>query len=169
MNKLRITLMLFATLLSGLALAVPVRTSINVEADIDTGVRIFVNGNDVTNKEITVKLKNNNGYMGATSPPFQFIGNAKSVDLTLQTPANNQLISENGDTMKMLVYWVMPETGQPVDAFYRASNQKVFATLADVPNPQYGMRVLFRSSDRSENYDIGKYSGVYVLVVTPSI
>nr|WP_315289677.1 hypothetical protein [Serratia proteamaculans] len=147
--------------------AVTVKTDILVQAEISTSVRVYVDGKDVTNGTISVKLDDKAGYMIGTTPPFLFIGNASTVSLSLTEPPEKGLISENKDTMKINSAWIR-ENGTPVSALYPLGNRPVYPTLADVPDPQKGVKVQFTSAQRSETYPLGTYSGTYIVMVTPS-
>ncbi|MBU5900509.1 hypothetical protein JVW24_25655, partial [Vibrio cholerae O1] len=71
--------------------------SIDVQAEISTSVRVYVEGKDVTNNAIALKLQDKAGYMYGVTPVFQFVGNASGVSLSLQAPASGGLVSENND------------------------------------------------------------------------
>lgn len=148
---------------------VPAKTSISVEAQVSTSIQVYVDGKDVTGGTVMVKLAETSGYMGGVTPPFFFIGNASSVNLSLETPPGNLLISRDNptDTMKINSGWVRVDGGE-VSAAYPLSNQAVYPTLADVPDPQKGVRVKFTSSQRTETYPLGTYSGTYVITVKPN-
>jgi hypothetical protein len=167
MKKLLLPGVLIAAFV-GSAHAVTVKTSIDVQAEVASSVRVFVEGTDVTNGSIAVTLTNTNGYMYGVTPPFQFIGNASSVSLTLQKPSNGGLISENGDIMKIDADWLRLN-GALVSAAYPINNLPVYATIQDIPDPTVGVKVNFKSADRTETYPLGSYSGTYVIVVTPSV
>ncbi|AKG72450.1 hypothetical protein WN53_03060 [Serratia fonticola] len=149
------------------AAIVPVRTDINVQAEVSTAVQIFVNGKDVTNGSINLSLVENKGYLSATTPPFLFIGNARNVSLSLLQPARKSLLSQNGDAMQLAVKWIRLDGGM-VYADYDYSNIPVYPRLAEVPDPNGGVKVLFESVNRAESYPLGIYSGTYTVIVTPS-
>jgi hypothetical protein len=153
-NLILPVLMLFASLNEAYAAGVPAKVSIDVNAEISTGVRVYVDGKDVTNGSISVSLKDINGYMDGITPVFHFIGNASSVSLSLQEPANKSLVSENNDLMRMKTSWVRSDGGE-VTTSYSLQNQPVYATLQDVPDLQKGVKVRFISADRSETYPLG--------------
>lgn len=147
--------------------AITVRTSIDVQADISTSVRIYVDGNDVTNGVISLKLEDKNGYMSGLTPEFLFIGNASSVSLSLNSPGVRGLVSENSDIMLINTAWVRPGGGD-VSTSYPYSNIPVYPTVQDAPQDS-GVKVRFTSSARSETYPLGTYSGTYEVIVTPSV
>lgn len=147
--------------------AVSVKTSIDVQAEVSTSVRIYVDGNDVTNGMISLKLEDKSGYMTGITPDFQFIGNASAVSLSLTSPANRSLVSENGDEMLLNTAWVKPGGGD-VSTSYPFNNLPVYPSLAEVP-PNSGVKVRFTSAARSETYPLGVYSGTYEVIVTPSV
>lgn len=149
--------------------AVPAKTNISVEAVVSTSIQVFVDGKDVTSGSVVVKLADSNGYMTGVTPPFHFIGNASSVNLSLETPPGNLLISRDNptDTMRINSAWVRID-GIDVSAGFPFNNQAVYPTLADVPDPEIGVRVRFTSAQRSETYPLGHYSGTYVITVRPN-
>lgn len=144
-----------------------VRTSIDVKADICTSVRIYVNGNDVTNGVISLKLEDKNGYMTGATPEFHFIGNASTVSLSLNSPGVRGLVSENNDIMLINTAWVRPN-GSDVSTSYPYSNIPVYPTVQDAPQDS-GVKVRFTSAARSETFPLGTYSGTYEVIVTPSV
>jgi hypothetical protein len=149
-------------------LAAPaVRTSIDVQADITTSVRIYVDGNDVTNGVISLKLEDRSGYMSGTTPEFLFIGNASSVSLSLHSPGTRGLVSENNDIMLINTAWVRPG-GSEVSTSYPYNNISVYPTIQDAP-PDSGVKVRFSSAARSETFPLGTYSGTYEVIVSPTI
>jgi hypothetical protein len=148
--------------------AIPVRTSIDLQAEISTSVRVYVAGNDVTNGSISLQLNDKNGYMYGVTPAFNFVGNASAVSLSLKTPVANQLISENGDAMQINPAWIRVNVGD-VSASYPLNNQAVYPTVQDIPDPSQGVKVQFTSAKRSETYPLGTYSGTYEVIVTPSV
>ncbi|AML55775.1 Uncharacterised protein [Serratia rubidaea] len=145
-----------------------VKTSIDVQAEISTSVRVYVEGKDVTNNAIALKLQDKAGYMYGVTPVFQFVGNASGVSLSLQAPASGGLVSENNDIMKINTAWIRVDGGE-VSTSYPLNNQKVYPTLQDIDDPQKGVKVRFSSAQRSETYPLGSYSGTYEVIVTPSI
>lgn len=147
--------------------AVSVRTSIDIQADVSTSVRIYVEGNDVTNGMISLKLEDKNGYMTGITPEFQFIGNASAVSLSLNSPATRGLVSETGDEMRLNTAFIRPGGGD-VSTSFPFNNLPVYPSLADVP-PDSGVKVRFTSAARSETYPLGVYSGTYEVIVTPSV
>lgn len=151
--------------------AIPVTTTINVEAEITTSVRVFVEGKDVTNGNLSVKIENKNSYMWGITPKFNFIGNASAVSLRVTPPANNRLISDKGDEMLIATAWIRDGNvnGIGVSTSSPVNNLPVYAKLADIPADDKGVQIRFVSSQRSETYPLGKYSGTYVLTVTPSV
>ncbi|GKW04279.1 hypothetical protein ACS91J_01740 [Pectobacterium carotovorum] len=155
-------------LISATPLAETVKTSIDVEADVSTSVRVFVEGKDVTNSVITLKLADKNGFMESATPVFQFVGNASSVSLSLREPAAGGIISEHNDIMKLNTAWIRVD-GTHVAANYPLNNQKVYKTLQDIDDPSKGVRVHFASSSRTETYPLGTYRGTYEVIVTPSV
>lgn len=170
---MKYSLVLIAMTLSLLSVSssqatISVRTSIDLQAEISTSVRVYVAGNDVTNGSISVQLNDKDGYMYAATPAFNFVGNASAVSLSLNTPANNQLISENGDLMQINPAWIRINGGD-VSASYPLNNQKVYPTVQDIPDPSQGIKVQFTSNKRSETYPLGIYSGTYEVIVTPSV
>lgn len=148
--------------------AVTVKTSIDVLAEISTAVRIYVNGRDFTGKAFNVKLEDKGGFMHSVTPPIHFIGNASSVSLSLNAPANSELISQNNDRMQLNTRWVRVDGGEVTTAF-SLNNQQVYPNLSDVPDQQKGVRVSFTSMQRSENYPLGSYSGTFEVIVSPSM
>lgn len=148
--------------------AISVRTSIDVQAEISTSVRVYVAGNDVTNGSISLKLNDKNGYMYGVTPAFNFVGNASAVSLSLNTPAGNLLMGDNGDTMQINPAWIRVNGGE-VSASYPLNNQVVYPTVQDIPDPSQGVKVQFTSAKRSETYSLGTYSGTYEVIVTPSV
>ncbi|ATV44415.1 hypothetical protein ACIPSR_12305 [Pectobacterium sp. CHL-2024] len=155
-------------LISSTSLAETVKTSIDVEADVSTSVRVFVEGKDVTNSVITLKLEDKNGFMESATPAFQFVGNASSVSLSLREPAAGGIISEHNDIMKLNTAWIRVD-GTHVAANYPLNNQEVYKTLQDISDPAKGVRVHFVSSSRTETYPLGTYRGTYEVIVTPSV
>lgn len=146
--------------------AVSVKTSIDVQAEVNTSVRIYVDGNDVTNGAFSLKLEDKEGYLTAITPVLKFIGNASSVSLSLTSPPNSSLISENGDAMRINTLWVRANGGgSTTGAPY--NNLPVYASLSEAP--ETGPRVSFTSSSRSETYPLGLYSGTWEVIVTPSV
>lgn len=160
---------LSAAFCSQVQAVVPVKTSIDVQAEISTAVNIYVNGLDVTNKSISVNLKDEGGYMKGSTPPFQFVGNASSVSLSLQAPPANGLVGPENKVMPLLTSWFNPDTKAEVSTSYPFSNIKVYTALQDVPDPQNGVKVIFRSKERSETFPLGTYSGTYTVIVTPAV
>lgn len=146
---------------------VTVKTNIDVQADISTSVRIYVEGNDVTNGTISLALGDKSGYMTGLTPEFHFIGNASAVSLSLNPPPDQSLVSDNGDKMRLNTAWVRPGGGD-VSTSYPISNLPVYPGLADIVVGQ-GVRVRFTSAYRSETYPLGLYSGTYEVTVTPSV
>ncbi|MFI8416067.1 hypothetical protein ACQKDS_06330 [Serratia sp. NPDC078593] len=159
---------LAALLISPILSAETVKTSIDVLAEVSTSVRVFVEGKDVTNGVISIKLEDKKGYMYGITPVFQFVGNASAVSLSLQSPASGGLVSENNDTMIINTAWIRIDGGE-VSTSYPLNNQKVYPTLQDIEDPQKGVKVRFSSSQRSETYPLGRYSGTYEVIVTPSV
>ncbi|MCA6961215.1 hypothetical protein [Pectobacterium odoriferum] len=155
-------------LISSTSLAETVKTSIDVEADVSTSVRVFVEGKDVTNGVITVKLENKNGFMAGYTPAFQFVGNASSVSLSMREPAAGGIISEHNDLMKLNIGWIRVD-GKYVAANYPLYDQKVHKTLQDIDDPAKGVKVYFVSNSRTETYPLGTYRGTYEVIVTPSV
>lgn len=149
--------------------AVPAKTTISVEAQVSTSVQVYVDGKDVTSGTVSVKLDDVNGYMSGVTPPFFFIGNASSVNLSLETPPGNLLISSDNpsDTMRVNSGWVRVDGGD-VSASYPLNNQAVYPTFADIPDPSKGVKVKFTSAQRTETYPLGSYSGTYVITVKPN-
>lgn len=166
MKKVFFPVLLMLTSLSASGV-ISVKTSIDIQADVSTSVRIYVNGNDVTNGMISLSLEDKSGSMTGTTPEFQFIGNASAVSLSLISPANRSLVSENGDEMRLNTAWVRPGGGE-VSTSFPFNNLPVYPTLSDAPQDG-GVRVRFTSSARSETYPLGSYSGTYEVVVTPSV
>ncbi|MGB9096048.1 hypothetical protein [Erwinia sp.] len=162
------TLLLMMTSATPAYSAVTVKTSIDVLAEISTAVHIYVDGKDVTDSAFSLKLEDQEGYMKGVTPIFHFIGNASSVSLSLNTPANSELISDNSDRMKLYTYWLRVDGGA-ASADYSLNNQQVYATLADVPDQQKGIKVGFRSTQRSETYPLGSYRGTFDVIVSPSV
>lgn len=148
--------------------ATSVKTSIDVQAEISTSVRIYVDGRDVTNGAISLVLENQGGYMTARTPAFHFIGNANSVGLRFNALNDNDLISENNDRMKINTTWITPDGAESATSF-PVYNQQVYPNFSDVPDPQRGVRVNFVSAQRSETYPLGRYSGTLEVLVTPSV
>lgn len=148
--------------------AVSVKTSIELLAEISTSVSIFVDSRDVTNSSFNLKLEDVAGYMTATTPAFQFIGNASSVSLSLSGPGNNELTSENNDRMRLNTTWVRVDGGESSTSF-GYNNLPVYPSLSDVPDLQKGVKVRFISSQRTETYPLGSYSGTFNVIVTPSV
>ncbi|WP_439959305.1 hypothetical protein [Serratia marcescens] len=146
---------------------VPVKTSIDVQAEISTVVSVYVNGQDVTNKSISVTMKDDAGYMKGNTPPIQFVGNASTVSLTLQGPPG--LTGPDSKIMNLTTSWFNPDTNAEVSTSYPFSNIKVYPTLQDIPDPQKGVKVDFKSTGRSETFPLGTYSGTYTLTVTPQV
>jgi len=171
MEKVELRMAVALTLLFSLPSigAIPSKTNITVEAEISTSVQVYVDGRDVTSGTIMVKLNDKDGYMTSTTPPFQFIGNAKSVTLSLETPPGNLLTSGSNpsDTMRINTAWIRID-GRDVTTDYTLNNQTVYPTLADVPDLQKGIKVKFTSAQRSETYPLGSYSGTYVVTVRPN-
>ena len=126
--------------------AIPVRTSIDLQAEISTSVRVYVAGNDVTNGSISLQLNDKNGYMYGVTPAFNFVGDAMQIN-----PA-----------------WIRVNGGD-VSASYPLNNQAVYPTVQDIPDPSQGVKVQFTSAKRSETYPLGTYSGTYEVIVTPSV
>lgn len=168
MKKILLPGVLIAAFIGPAHALVTVRTSIDVMAQVASSVRVFVEGSDVTNGSISVTLKDTNGYMTGTTPPFQFIGNATTVSLTLETPSSGGLISENGDPMLLNANWLRLN-GALVSADYKISGLPVYPSLQDIPDPTVGVKVNFKSAARTETYPLGTYAGTYVVVVTPSL
>lgn len=165
----KLTAML-AVILSAPALcAVPAKTTVSVEAKVSTSVQVYVDGKDVTSGTVSVKLEDVNGYMSGETPPFFFIGNASSVNLSLETPPGNLLISREkaSDTMRINSGWVRVDGGY-VTATSPLGNQAVYPTFADVPDLTKGVKVRFISAQRTETYPLGTYSGTYVITVMPN-
>lgn len=158
---------LLGMLCAGSAMAASVQTSIDVQAVVATAVSVFVNGNDVTNGSISVSLTDQGGYLKGTTPAFQFIGNAGSVKVTLTSPSSGGLISEKGDVMKLGTGFVRLD-GAVVSADYPYSGLPVYASIADVPDYNTGVKVTFNSVQKTETYPLGTYTGTYILMVTPS-
>jgi len=152
------------------ASAVSVKTSIDVEAEISTSVRVFVDGKDVTDGSIGVTLENKNGYMWGITPKFYFIGNASTVSLTLTEPSNHELISDKQDKMLINTAWILNgnDNGGGVITSAPVNNRPVFPSVGDVPPDYSGVKLRFKSSQRIETYPLGKYSGTYIMMVTPS-
>lgn len=148
--------------------ATTVKTSIDVQAEISTSVRVYVDGRDVTNGAISLVLENQGGYMTARTPAFHFIGNATSVSLRFNAMNDSNLISENNDLMRMNTTWITPDGAESATSF-SVYNQQVYPTFSDVPDPQRGLRVRFVSAQRSETYPLGRYSGTFEVLVTPSV
>ncbi|NIH92228.1 hypothetical protein FHW31_003703 [Enterobacter asburiae] len=169
LNKTYIALayaLLFATTT---AFAVPVTTTIDVEAEISTSVRIYVDGKDVTNGNISVKLANLAGYMWGITPKFLFIGNASDVSLNLTEPPENSLVS--GENKMMInTSWILDGDDDSIGSTTSApvNNVPVYPTLANVPASEKGVKLRFISARRAETYPLGKYSGTYTVMVTPS-
>lgn len=148
--------------------AVPSKTSITVEAEISTSIQVYVEGTDVTGGNISVKLAEDKGYMVGETPPFFFIGNANSVDVSLEAPRGGLISIENpANTMPIIVNWTRPEGGS-VSAGSPLYNQAVYSSLAAIPDPQKGIRVNFRSTGKAETYELGHYSGTYIMTVKPN-
>lgn len=145
-----------------------VKTSIDVQAEISTSVRVYVDGRDVTNGAISLVLENQGGYMTARTPAFHFIGNASSVSLRFNALNDSNLISENNDLMRMNTTWITPDGAESATSF-SVYDQKVYPSFSDVPDPQRGLRVRFVSAQRSETYPLGRYSGTFEVLVTPSV
>lgn len=145
-----------------------VKTSIDVQAEISTSVRVYVGGRDVTNGAISLVLENQGGYMTARTPAFHFIGNASSVSLRFNALNDSNLISENNDLMRMNTTWITPDGAESATSF-SVYDQKVYPSFSDVPDPQRGLRVRFVSAQRSETYPLGRYSGTFEVLVTPSV
>ncbi|WP_044181646.1 hypothetical protein [Phytobacter massiliensis] len=166
MKRIFFTTLLALTSLNVSALP-SMKTSIDVQAEISTSVRIYVEGNDVTNGAITLKLEEKNGYMTGTTPELLFIGNASSVSVSLTSPATKGLVSENGDQMRINTAWIKPGD-RDISTSYPVNNLPVYPTLQDATKDT-SIRVRFTSADRSETYPLGLYSGTYEIMVTPSI
>ncbi|RWR03290.1 hypothetical protein ED28_03060 [[Pantoea] beijingensis] len=162
-NILALTLCLLTT--SGYA-AVPVKTDINVEAEVSTSVRIYVEGKDVTDGSFGVKLEDKNGYMSAITPPFYFIGNASTVSIKLSGP--KALTSTEGNLMNVSTLYVDKSSNSGVSTAFPYNNIAVFSSLATVPSSYNGPMISFKSTDKTEVIPLGKYSGTYTLTVTPS-
>ena len=145
-----------------------VKTSIDVQAEISTSVRVYVDGRDVTNGAISLVLENQGGYMTARTPAFHFIGNASSVSLRFNALNDSNLISENNDLMRMNTTWITPDGAESATSF-SVYDQKVYPSFSDVPDPQRGLRVRFVSAQRSETYPLGRYNGTFEVLVTPSV
>lgn len=146
----------------------PVKTTIEVVAEVNTSVRVYVEGRDVTNGVISLQLEDKNGYMFGVTPAFQFVGNASAVSLTLNQPSGGGLLSENNDLMEINNAWVRSD-GAEVSSDYPLYNQPVYPTLQAIPDRQRGVKVRFSSAKRSEAYPLGRYSGSYEIIVTPSV
>ncbi|GLR07781.1 hypothetical protein COO59_10210 [Mixta theicola] len=160
-------MLIFMTIASAQA-ARSVKTTIDIVAEINTSVRVYVEGQDVTNGVISLRLEDKNGYMSGVTPAFQFVGNASGVSLMLYAPSGGGLLSENNDLMKLNNAWIRSD-GQEVSSAYPLNNQPVYPTLQDIPDMQQGVKVRFSSANRSETYPLGSYSGSYEVIVTPSV
>ncbi|HDX4051646.1 TPA: hypothetical protein ROG05_004078 [Enterobacter soli] len=161
--------LLMATFCSQVHALVPVKTSIDVQAEISTVVSVYVNGQDVTNKSISVTMKDESGFMKGSTPPIQFVGNASTVSLTLQEPPAHGLTGPDNKIMSLATSWFNPDTNAEVSTSYPFSNIKVYPTVQDIPDPQKGVKVIFKSTSRSETFPLGTYSGTYTLTVTPQV
>ena len=64
--------------------------------------------------------------------------------------------------------WINPNGGSATFVEYNLSSIPVYPTLADVPDPNKGVQVQFKSTGRTETYPLGVYSGTYTILVTPS-
>ena len=106
--------------------------------------------------------------MTARTPAFHFIGNANSVGLRFNALNDSDLISENNDRMKINTTWITPDGAESATSF-PVYNQQVYPNFSDVPDPQRGVRVNFVSAQRSETYPLGRYSGTFEVLVTPSV
>jgi len=148
--------------------AVSIHTDIVVQAEVATAVHVYYGGKDVTNGSINLSLAENAGYLTATTGPLLFIGNASSVSLSMTQPAKKQLISGGGDVMGVNAMWINPNGGSATFVEYNLSSIPVYPTLADVPDPNKGVQVQFKSTGRTETYPLGVYSGTYTILVTPS-
>ena len=168
MKYLSLAGMLIVMLIDAAQAARSVRTTIDVVAEVNTSVRVYVEGRDVTDGAIALRLEDKNGYMFGVTPVFQFVGNASAVSLTLNQPANGGLLSENNELMAINNVWVRGD-GAEVSSDYPLHNQPVYPTLEEIPDPQRGVRVRFSSAKRSEAYPLGTYSGSYEIIVTPSV
>ncbi|QCT20902.1 hypothetical protein FEM41_15240 [Jejubacter calystegiae] len=147
--------------------AVTVKTNIDVEAKVETSVRVYVGNKDVTNGSIMLQLSEVGGYMEGTTPAFIFIGNASSVKLSLEPPANKSLLSENGDLMKLNTLWQRTDGGTAVTNF-DLNNQKVYPDIGQVDDLNYGPKISFKSEKTVESYPLGTYKGTYILKVSPA-
>lgn len=168
MKYLSLSGMLLFMLFGSAQAARTVKTTIDLVAEINTSVRVYVEGQDVTNGVISLRLEDKNGYMYGVTPAFQFVGNASAVSLTLISPSNGGLLSDNHDVMEMNTVWVRKD-GAEVSTDYALNNQTVYPTLQDIPDMQQGLKVRFSSARRSETYPLGRYSGSYEVIVTPSL
>ncbi|QKJ88642.1 hypothetical protein PMPD1_3728 [Paramixta manurensis] len=168
-SNIRVPLALALLFNATAALAVPVTTTIDVEAEISTSVRVYVDGKDVTNGNVSVKLDNQGGYMRGITPKFVFIGNASVVSLRLTPPPNKALVSGE-NTMPINTAWILDgnDNGIGVTTGSPVNNRPVYPTLADVPPNDVGVKLRFVSAQRAETYPLGKYSGTYTVMVTPS-
>ncbi|WP_312629348.1 hypothetical protein [Scandinavium sp.] len=168
-SKIKTSLALALLLSATTASALPVTTTIDVEAEISTSVRVYVDGKDVTNGNISIKLDNQAGYMRAITPKFLFIGNASAVSLRLTEPPGKSLMSGE-DKMVINTAWILDgnDNGTGSTTSSPVNNRPVYPTLADVPANEPGVKLRFVSAQRAETYPLGKYSGTYTVMVTPS-
>lgn len=150
--------------------ALPVTTSINVEAEISTSVRVFVDGIDRTNGQFDVKLTERNNKMWGITPKFSFIGNASTVSLRLSEPPNKALLS-GSDQMIINTAWILDGNDNGIGSTTSSpvNNRPVYPTLGDIPANDPGVKLRFESAKRIETYPLGKYSGIYTVQVTPSV
>ena len=168
MRERLLPIMLALMIVGSAQAARTIKTTIDVVAEISTSVRVYVEGNDVTNGVISLKLEDKNGYMTGVTPVFQFVGNASAVSLTLQEPSSGGLLSDNNELMELNTAWVRADGGE-VSCSYPLNGQPVYPTIQDIPDPQRGVKVRFSSAKRSETYPLGSYSGSYEVIVTPSV
>lgn len=168
MNKMQVVSVLIGMVSFSILSAVPSKTDITVEAQISTSIQVYANRTDVTGGNVMVRLEEDKGYMTGETPPFFFIGNATSVDVSLEKPANGLVSQENpSDTIPIIANWIRVDGGN-VSSTSPLRSQTVYQTLADIPDPQKGVKVNFRSSGKAETYALGNYSGTYIMTVKPN-
>ncbi|AKJ41133.1 hypothetical protein [Pragia fontium] len=153
------------------AAAVPVRTSIEVTAEIASSIQVIYDRNlDVTEGNVQVKLEDTGGYMMGMTKSFHFIGNASKVRLHLVAPTGGGL-AKVGDpdnfVMGIGTLWYTSPTQSGGDTGFDR-DATVYPTLSDIPSDTSGTYIRFRSFQQTVNYPLGSYSGTYTLVVTPT-
>lgn len=163
MRELRL-LLLSALLMTATAQAEPVRTSMDVEAQVGSTLRLYVAGTDVTGGTISLKLEPNaDNKLEGTSPPIQFVGNIGMVSMSLSGP--DGLVSENNVKMLVEPSWIRMRDGVRVSARMSYYLLKVYPTWQDIPDKSKGPKVSFLSEKPFAAYPIGTYHGTYVIFV----